>query len=86
MSPPIDVVPSELSNIFHFENGYFHNQTSRGYVLVDNISRVLGEIDDVDLPFDEVFVERTNAAFDSVSEDNGEWLSAEDFLKELETW
>lgn len=35
---------------------------------------------------DEVFIERTHAAIDRVENDDEEWLPADDFLKELETW
>ena len=35
---------------------------------------------------DEVFIDRTNAAMDRVENDDKEWLSVDDFLKELETW
>jgi len=85
VSPPL-CVTSELSNVFHFEKNYFCDKTSKEYVQIDETDRILGEIVDMDLPYDSVFVERTNAAFDRVSEDDGEWLSVEDFLKELETW
>ena len=35
---------------------------------------------------DKLFIERTDAAMDRVDNDDEEWLSADDFLKELETW
>ena len=35
---------------------------------------------------DDVFIERTKAAINRVESDNEDWLSVDDFLKELETW
>ena len=35
---------------------------------------------------DDVFIERTNAAMKRVESDDKDWLSVDDFLKELETW
>ena len=35
---------------------------------------------------DKLFIERTDAAMARVDNDDEEWLSADDFLKELETW
>ena len=35
---------------------------------------------------DDVFIERTKAAINRVESDDEDWLSVDDFLKELETW
>ena len=51
------------------------------YIKEDNPIRVLGK----STP-DDVFIERTNAAMDRVENDDNDWLSVDDFLKELKTW
>lgn len=87
MSPPICVDVSGLNSVFKFNRRYFEDNNSKHFVQDDENEGILGEVEDVNLPYDPIFVERTNAAFDRVSDDDdGEWLSAEDFLKELETW
>ena len=86
MSPSICVDASGLNNAFQFNRRYFQEENSNNFIQFDETDGILGEIEAIDLPYDPVFVERTNAAFDRVSEDEGAWLSADDFLKELETW
>lgn len=33
-----------------------------------------------------IFIKRTKAAMDRIEDDNKDWLSVDEFLKELETW
>ena len=79
MTPPV-VSVQESINTFQFEPVVYNDE----YIKEDNSIRVLGKFtyDDED----DVFIERTNAAMDRVENDDEEWLSVDDFLKELETW
>lgn len=63
---------------FKFEPVVYNDE----YIKEDNSIRVLGKF----THDDEVFIERTNAAMDRVENDDKDWLSVDDFLKELETW
>lgn len=79
MTPPV-VSVQESINTFKFEPVVYNDE----YIKEDNSIRVLGKFTyDVD---DEVFIERTNAAMDRIENDDKDWLSVDDFLKELETW
>ena len=79
MTPPV-VSVQESINTFKFEPVVYNDE----YIKEDNSIRVLGKFTyDVD---DEVFIERTNAAMDRIEYDDKDWLSVDDFLKELETW
>ena len=79
MTPPV-VSVQESINIFKFEPVIYDDE----YIKEDDSIRVLGKFThDAD---DEVFIERTDAAMDRVENDDKEWLSVDDFLKELETW
>ena len=79
MTPPV-VSVQESINTFKFEPVVYNDE----YIKEDNSIRVLGKFTyDVD---DEVFIERTNAAMDRIENDYKDWLSVDDFLKELETW
>ena len=79
MTPPV-VSVQESINTFKFEPVIFDDE----YIKEDDSIRVLGKFThDTD---DEVFIERTNAAMDRVENDDEDWLSVDDFLKELETW
>ena len=79
MTPPV-VSVQESMNRFKFEPVIYDDE----YIKEDDSIRVLGKFThDAD---DEVFIERTNAAMNRVENDDKEWLSADDFLKELETW
>lgn len=79
MAPPVISVQESL-NTFQFEPVGYDDE----YIKEDNSIRVLGKFtfDDED----DVFIERTNAAMDRVENDDKDWLSVDDFLKELETW
>lgn len=79
MTPPV-VSIQESINTFKFEPVVYNDE----YIKEDNSIRVLGKFThDTD---DEVFIERTNTAMDRVENDDKDWLSVDDFLKELETW
>ena len=79
MTPPI-VSVQESIDPFKFEPVVYNDE----YIKEDNSIRVLGKFThDVD---NEVFIERTNAAMDRIENDDKDWLSVDDFLKELETW
>lgn len=79
MTPPV-VSVQESINTFKFEPVIYDDE----YIKEDDSIRVLGKFThDAD---DEVFIERTDAAMDRVENDDEEWLSVDDFLKELETW
>ncbi|MBQ2636343.1 MAG: hypothetical protein IJG09_06565 [Methanobrevibacter sp.] len=79
MTPPV-VSVQESINTFKFEPVVYNDE----YIKEDNSIRVLGKFTyDAD---DEVFIERTNAAMDRIENDDKDWLSVDDFLKELETW
>jgi len=79
MTPPI-VSVQESINTFKFEPVIYDDE----YIKEDTSIRVLGKFThDVD---NEVFIERTNAAMDRIENDDKDWLSVDDFLKELETW
>ena len=79
MTPPV-VSVQESIDTFKFEPVVYNDE----YIKEDNSIRILGKFThDAD---DEVFIERTNAARDRVENDDKDWLSVDDFLKELETW
>ncbi len=78
MTPPISIQKS--INTFKFEPVVYDDE----YIKEDNSNRVLGKF--THNTYDEVFIERTNAAMDRVENDDNDWLSVDDFLKELETW
>lgn len=78
MTPPVSV--QESMNRFKFEPVIYDDE----YIKEDDSIRVLGKF--THGADDEVFIERTNAAMDRVENDDEEWLSVDDFLKELETW
>ena len=79
MTPPV-VSVQESINRFKFEHVIYDDE----YIKEDDSIRVLGKFTHDDA--DEVFIERTNAALDRVENDDKDWLSVDDFLKELETW
>lgn len=35
---------------------------------------------------DKIFIERTRAAMSRIEDNNEDWLSVDEFLKELKTW
>ena len=77
MTPPVVSVQKSI-NRFKFEPVIYDDE----YIKEDDSIRVLGKFThDAD---DEVFIERTNAAMDRVENDDEEWLSVDDFLKELD--
>lgn len=79
MTPPVVNIQKSI-NTFKFEPVVYNDE----YIKEDNSIRVLGKfIHDTD---DECFIERTNAAIDRVENDDKDWVSVDDFLKELETW
>ena len=79
MTPPV-VSVQESMNSFKFEPVIYEDE----YIKEDDSIRVLGKFThDAN---DEVFIERTNAAMNRVENDDKEWISVDDFLKELETW
>lgn len=79
MTPPVVSIQKSI-NTFKFEPVVYNDE----YIKEDNSIRVLGKfIHDTD---DECFIERTNAARDRVENDDKDWVSVDDFLKELETW
>lgn len=79
MTPPVVSIQKYI-NSFKFEPVVYNDE----YIKEDNSIRVLGKfIHDTD---DECFIERTNVAMDRVENDDKDWVSVDDFLKELETW
>ena len=79
MDPPVVSIQESICP-FKFEPVVYDDE----YIKEDNSIRVLGKFTpDAD---DEVFIERTNAAMDRIENDDKDWLSVDDFLKELETW
>ena len=79
MKPPVVSIQKSI-NTFKFEPVVYNDE----YIKEDNSIRVLGKF--THDAYDEVFIERTNAAMDRVENDDNDWLSVDDFLKELETW
>ncbi len=79
MTPPVVSIQKSI-NPFKFEPVVYDDE----YIKEDNSIRILGKF--THNAHDEVFIERTNAAMDRVENDDKNWLSVDDFLKELETW
>lgn len=79
MAPPVISVQESI-NTFQFEPVVYDDE----YIKEDNSIRVLGKFTHDDE--DDVFIERTNVAMNRVENDDKDWLSVDEFLKELETW
>lgn len=79
MTPPVISI-QQFIDLFQFEPVGYNEE----YIKEDDSMRVLGKFtNDVE---DDIFIERTNAAMNRVESDDKDWLSVDDFLKELETW
>jgi len=79
MTPPVISI-QQFIDPFQFEPVGYNEE----YIKEDDSMRVLGKFtNDVE---DDIFIERTNAAMNRVESDDKDWLSVDDFLKELETW
>ena len=81
------------SKIFNLDKCYFnnlakiciqYNRTKETIIL--NVQLIVSVPNETQCDECGVFLERTAAAMIRVENDDNEWLSVNDFLKELETW